>query len=122
MEDHRDGDVSMLVHRARQGDQDAWDALVHRFTRLLWSIARSWRLDQAQAGDVVQATWLAFLEHLDDIRDPAQVGAWLATTARRESQRSSRHSTREVVYPYEQPERIEDAGPLVVAEKGRAHD
>jgi len=33
---------------------------------------------------VVQSTWLKLLEHLGDLRSPELVGAWLATTARRE--------------------------------------
>jgi RNA polymerase sigma factor (sigma-70 family) len=51
---------------------------------LLWSIARSFRLGQADASDVVQTTWLRLLEHLGSIRQPERVSGWLATTARNE--------------------------------------
>jgi RNA polymerase sigma factor (sigma-70 family) len=108
-------DVAALVAGARQGDQEAWDALVHRFTGLLWSIARSFRLNDAMAGDVVQTTWLRLLEHLGDLHDPSVLGAWLATTARRESMRLLRHGHREAMSPDEQLERVEDPGPVVDA-------
>jgi RNA polymerase sigma factor (sigma-70 family) len=85
-----------LVAAAAAGDEGAWNELVERFGGLLWSIARSYRLNAADAADVTQATWLRLLEHLGQIREPAQVGAWLATTARRECLRLLRSRGREV--------------------------
>jgi RNA polymerase sigma factor (sigma-70 family) len=67
------------------GDHTAWDALVDRFASTVWAIARAHRLSAADAADVSQTTWLRLLEHLDRIQQPERVGAWLATTARRES-------------------------------------
>ena len=84
-DDHREGgDLTVLVKSASAGDQAAWDALVARYTNLLWSIARCYRLERADAADVVQVAWLRLVEHLPDLRDPERVGAWLATTVRRE--------------------------------------
>ena len=77
--------TGQLVAAAGDGDQAAWDALVDRFAGLVWSIARGHRLSQADAGDVVQTTWLRLVEHLDRIREPERLGSWLATTARNES-------------------------------------
>jgi RNA polymerase sigma factor (sigma-70 family) len=79
-----DGSNEELLKAAAAGDQGAWDALVQRHTSLLWSIARSYRLGNADAADVVQTTWLRLVEHLDKIADPERVAGWLATTARRE--------------------------------------
>lgn len=73
-----------LFAGVRAGDQAAWDALVERFSSLLWGVARGHRLDSATAGDVVQTTWLKLVENLDRIREPAALPGWLATTARRE--------------------------------------
>jgi RNA polymerase sigma factor (sigma-70 family) len=81
-----------LVAAAAAGDQKAWDALVDRFTSLLWNIARQYRLSPADAADVVQTTWLRLVENLDRITDPERLPGWLATTARRECLRVSRHS------------------------------
>jgi RNA polymerase sigma factor (sigma-70 family) len=53
-------------------------------------------LDDATASDVSQTTWLRLVEHLDRIEQPERVGAWLATTARRESLRVIRMADRHV--------------------------
>ncbi|HWB71199.1 MAG TPA: sigma-70 family RNA polymerase sigma factor [Egibacteraceae bacterium] len=87
--------VAAAVRAAASGDDQAWDALVERFNGLVWSVARGHRLSSTDAADVVQTTWLRLVEHLDRLRQPQQVGAWLATTARRESLRVLRLATRE---------------------------
>ena len=87
--------TATLLARAAQGDQRAWNELVGQHTRLLWAVARSFRLDAADANDVVQTTWLRLLEHLDRIEDPSRLIGWLVTTARREAMRVLRRSGRE---------------------------
>ena len=57
-------DLPALCAAAAEGDQRAFDALVDRFGRLVWSVARSFRLDDASAADVSQTTWLRFVEQL----------------------------------------------------------
>jgi RNA polymerase sigma factor (sigma-70 family) len=86
--------VEALVRRSALGDQSAFDALVVRFSGLVWSVVRSHRLSDADAHDVFQTTWLRLVEHLDRIREPRAVGGWLATTARHESLRVIRQSER----------------------------
>lgn len=88
--DPHEGDVVALVRAASTGDQIAWDALVDRYHRLVWAVARSYRLDAADAADVTQTTWLRLVEHLGSLRDAERVGAWLVTTARREALRMAR--------------------------------
>jgi RNA polymerase sigma factor (sigma-70 family) len=72
--------VRTLLAAAACGDERAWDGLLDRFG----SMIRAHRLCDADAADVTQATWTALLTHLDQLKDPDRVGAWLATTARRE--------------------------------------
>jgi RNA polymerase sigma factor (sigma-70 family) len=76
--------VADLVTRARKGDQQAWDVLVERYSPLIWSICRHYRLSRADAEDVGQRTWLQLVNHLGAIREPAALPGWLTTTARRE--------------------------------------
>ena len=76
--------VTDLVTRARRGDQQAWDALVERYSPLIWSICRHYRLDRSDAEDVAQSIWLQFVNHLGAIRDPAAVPGWLTTVTKRE--------------------------------------
>ena len=78
-------EVAPLVDRAAAGDEDAWDDLVARFGALVWSIAMGYGLSGADVADVSQTCWLRLAENLDRIHDRERVGAWLATTARRES-------------------------------------
>jgi hypothetical protein len=61
--------VTALVTRARNGDRQAWDALVDQYTPLIWSICRRYRL-QADAHDAAPTVWLQLVDHLDRLRDP----------------------------------------------------
>ena len=79
-----DPTVSDLVARAKDGDRQAWDALIERYAPLIWSICRRHRLGRADADDVAQSVWLRLVDQLDRVRDPAALPGWLATTARRE--------------------------------------
>ena len=73
-----------LVTRARNGDKQAWDALVERYSPLIWRICRRHRLGDADAEDAGQSVWLHLVDQLDKVRDPAALPGWLATTTRRE--------------------------------------
>jgi RNA polymerase sigma factor (sigma-70 family) len=82
-----DEEVTRLVRAAAEGDHHAWHSLISRYVALLWSIAFRHGLNESDAADVVQNTWLRLFEHIDKVREPARVGSWLATTAQRESLR-----------------------------------
>jgi RNA polymerase sigma factor (sigma-70 family) len=77
-------DDTALVDLARRGSQLAWDELVRRFSGLIGSVARRYGLAAADAADIAQVTWVSLYCHLDDLRKPGSIGAWLATTARHE--------------------------------------
>jgi RNA polymerase sigma factor (sigma-70 family) len=79
-----DSVVIDLVVCARGGDKQAWDALVERYAPLIWSICRKYRLGRDDADDVGQSVWLRLVDQLDNIRHPAALPGWLATTTRRE--------------------------------------
>lgn len=79
-----------LVRRAAGGDERAWGELVDEYGGLVWSVVRACGLNDADAADVSQITWQRLVEHLHRLHDPARVGAWLATTARREAVQRSR--------------------------------
>jgi hypothetical protein len=92
--DAEPGEVASLVGRAAEGDQTAWNALVDRYAGTVWLIARAHGLGTADAADVSRTTWLRMADHLHRIEAPEQLGAWMATTARRESLRLLRLSGR----------------------------
>jgi len=85
-----DSTVTGLVTRARNGDRDAWDALVERYAPLVHSICRRYRLGPDDAEDVSQDVWLRLVDHLGNLRDPAALPGWLATTTQRECGRALR--------------------------------
>jgi RNA polymerase sigma factor (sigma-70 family) len=90
----RPQDVTNLVLAARDGDESAWNLLVERFSGLVWSVCRSFRLNRADAADVVQMVWLRLLEHLDSLREPERLAGWLATTSRHECHAQLRRRAR----------------------------
>ena len=88
-----DSDLVQIVAEARAGRNSAWEILIERFGGLVAAIARRCRLSDADVGEVCQTTWLRLVENLDRIEQPERLGAWLATTARRESLRiATRHT------------------------------
>jgi RNA polymerase sigma factor (sigma-70 family) len=89
-----DFDPAELLRRIRDGDATAWAALTERYSNLLWSVARSVKMNDADAADAVQTTWLRLLENVDDIRQPDRLGPWLATIVRRECYAIHRRAAR----------------------------
>ncbi len=79
------GDLAPVIAAAAAGDQAAWSRIVEHYAGLVWRVARGYRLSAADAADVSQVTWLRVVEHLDALREPQALGAWIATTARREA-------------------------------------
>jgi RNA polymerase sigma factor (sigma-70 family) len=82
--DVADLDVTRLVKRAGTGDPRAWEHLIDKYGRLVWSITREFKLVESDAADVFQTTWMRLIEHVDRIQHPDRVGSWLAATARNE--------------------------------------
>jgi len=117
--------VGDLVLAAREGDAEAWDALVARFAGRVRAVARSYRLSESDAEDVSQVTWLRLVSNLDRIRDPDRVGAWLVTTASHEALRIIRRAGRHGVGDDGWEEAIVSDDPaadsrMIVAERDRA--
>lgn len=81
-----------------------WDALVERYSRLVWSVPRSFRLSQTDAADVYQCTWLCLAEHLTRLREPERLATWLVRTATRQSIAVVRARGREVSLDRWEPE------------------
>lgn len=80
-------DDESLVLACRRGDQAAWEALVRRYQRLIYSIPRYAGLSEDSAAEVFQEVFTQLVKQLDRIEQPARVRAWLVTTARRETLR-----------------------------------
>jgi RNA polymerase sigma factor (sigma-70 family) len=93
-----------LVLACRRGDASAWEALVWRYQRLVYAIPRRAGLDQEQSADVCQRTFAVLVEKIDQLEQPARIGAWLATVAKRETWRISRREQTAGTTQYLSPE------------------
>ncbi len=74
-----------LINGCRQGDAKAWNALVGRYQRLIYTIPLRAGLDEDGAADVFQQVFTALIENLERIREPSRIQAWLVTCAKRET-------------------------------------
>jgi RNA polymerase sigma factor (sigma-70 family) len=60
------------------------------------AITRHFRLSEGDRQDVCQTVWLRLVEHLTDIREPAALAGWIASTTRHECIRCVRQADRTV--------------------------
>lgn len=76
---------AQLLKECRRGDQTAWESLVHRYQKLIYTIPRRAGLDEDLAAEVFQEVFTTLFTKLDDIAEPDRLHAWLVTTARRKT-------------------------------------
>jgi RNA polymerase sigma factor (sigma-70 family) len=88
------GRAASAFERWADGDAVALDELVRVMTPVLWHVVRAYRLTTEVAEDVVQTTWLSLVKSRTAIQEPAAVGGWLTTTARREAWKVAKASGR----------------------------
>jgi RNA polymerase sigma factor (sigma-70 family) len=72
-----DGD---LVAACRDGNQEAWTALVAKYKNLVFSIPIKYGLSRADSADIFQAVWLDLLHDLPQLREPQALRCWLIRT------------------------------------------
>jgi RNA polymerase sigma factor (sigma-70 family) len=87
--------VAELVAAARMRDKTAWEELTRRYGTLVRGVVARYRLQEADAADAAQYTWLRAIERLETLRDSERFGAWLASIAGRECLALLRRSRRE---------------------------
>ena len=86
--------VTALVTRAAAGDQDAWNRIIDRYAPLVYVTCTRYRLSQQDIEDVGQRVWLLLVEQIGNLREPAALPGWLATTTARECLRLVRVARR----------------------------
>ena len=73
-----------LVARCRNGDAEAWNELVERFSRYVYAIAmQAFRLGPHDAEDVFQEVFARVYQHLDRLRSDDAIRPWIAQLTRR---------------------------------------
>lgn len=67
----------LLAQRISQGDQDAFCALIGRYQPSLLRVARTYVDSHAVAEEVVQDTWMSFVDSLTRFQHRCSVKTWL---------------------------------------------
>lgn len=79
-----------LVRLCIDGNADAWNELVDRFGRLVYSISIKCGLAGNDADDVFQTVFGIVLRKLNELRDESRLAGWIGRTAQREAWRMRR--------------------------------
>jgi RNA polymerase sigma factor (sigma-70 family) len=111
---YRSSSDGELIAACRQDEAEAWDELVARYERLVYTIPLRYGLPWSEADDVFQTVWMTLLEKLPTLREPERVSSWLVTTARRatwDRRRGAEHQRTESFDPAELPEEPGEATP-----------
>jgi RNA polymerase sigma factor (sigma-70 family) len=111
---YRNYSDAQLVTACRQDEPEAWDELIARYERLVYTIPLRYGLSEFEAEDVFQTTWTALLEKLSTLTEPERVSAWLVTTARRatwDQRRGAEHERTESVNPWQLPDGLAQKTP-----------
>ena len=74
----------VLVDLCLEGDRLAWETLILRYKRLMYSIPAKYRFDESECEDVVHDVCITLLKGLHALRDRSKVYSWLMTTTNRE--------------------------------------
>ena len=88
-----DGD---LIRRCRQGSRGAWQQLLNRYERLVYSIPLRYGLSRDDAADIAQITFTILIQSLDKLSEDSSLGSWLVTVARRHTWRLLERNRREI--------------------------
>jgi RNA polymerase sigma-70 factor (ECF subfamily) len=70
-------DDSDIIAAVRAGDRDAFGALIERYQRTLYYFVVGKVADDTEAKDIVQKTFVAAFQNLDDFRVQGSFFAWL---------------------------------------------
>ena len=94
-----------LISLCLNGDAQAWEALIRRYKRLIYSIPVRFGFQTADASDVFQSVCVKMLEHLRTLKDETKVSAWLITTTTRQciQLRAHKHRESSTDESYEEP-------------------
>ena len=82
--DWQSQDDAALVRGCLDGREQAWEELIRRYRRLIYSIPVAFRFSADQADEVFQRVALKLLEKLEGLRKVSSLGSWIGTVTRRE--------------------------------------
>ena len=86
-----------LIDACRQGSAAAWDTLLNKYERLVFSIPLNYGLTGEDAADIAQITFTILIQSLGSLQPGTRLAPWLATVARRHTWRLLERRRREHV-------------------------
>ena len=101
-----------LIDACLKGTSQAWEVLLVRYQRLIYSIPLRYGLPEHDANDIFQNVSLLLLKNLARLRDRERLGAWLVITTRRECWRMFHHNRQVTLNPetLDLNEQVPDSG------------
>src|SRR5207248_260600 len=105
-----------LVRACRQGDEEAWGALIDRYKNLIFSIPIKYGLSRDDAADVFQSVCVDFLRELPNLREVKALPKWLIQISAHTCLRRKQHQERLVATAAEELETLSPAENAVADE------
>ncbi|HXP68595.1 MAG TPA: sigma-70 family RNA polymerase sigma factor [Candidatus Dormibacteraeota bacterium] len=99
-----------LVRECSNGNEDAWDALIEKYKRLIYSIPIKYGFNPDDANDIFQAVCLELLSELPKLRKPKALPKWLIQVASHKCFHR-RHQQQRTEVPDEVEQRPEETVP-----------
>lgn len=93
---------SELVNLCLNGDATAWESLILRYRRFIYSFPAKFGFKMFDAADVFQAVCVSLLEHLHELKNEDKITAWLSTTATRQCMRLITEAQKQLPTPDEE--------------------
>ena len=91
---HARADDGDLVRRCLEGHAEAWEALIRRYRRLIYSMPAAYRISGDEADEIFQSVAVKLFQNLGSLRSTDSLASWIAVTARRECQAARRGEAR----------------------------
>jgi RNA polymerase sigma factor (sigma-70 family) len=99
-----------LVKECLNGNDDAWNAILDKYQKLIYSVPIRYGLSVSDAGDIFQQVCVDALESLKHLREPRSLAAWLIRIA---SHRSLQWAGQERRFQSFDFEAMADNGPVM---------
>jgi RNA polymerase sigma factor (sigma-70 family) len=103
-----------LVQACLAGEEAAWEALIHKYKRLIYSIPFRYGATPDDAADIFQAVCVELYQELPKLRKVESLRSWLMTVAARQSLRWKNRRARtqgEELSGHEESDPLAPAGP-----------
>lgn len=97
-----------LVRGCLEGNQQAWEALIDKYKRLIFSVPLRYGASPEDAADVFQSVCIEVFNSLAQLKNPDSLRSWLITVAIRQSYRWRKKQTNHVELDAMEPDLVEE--------------